>query len=61
MRSISDLISAVKARQQEIAWSLARGSASDHSAYQRLVGEYAGLEYTLETINNLLRDQDEEL
>jgi hypothetical protein len=60
MRSVSDLISAVKARQSEIAFSLARGSAPDVNAYHRLVGEYAGLEHTLEIINNLLREQDDE-
>lgn len=59
MRALSDLIGAVKARQAEIAVSLARGTAGDFSAYQRLVGEYTGLETTLNIIDNLLRDEDE--
>ncbi|NBW12831.1 MAG: hypothetical protein EBR82_32890 [Caulobacteraceae bacterium] len=59
MKSLSDLISAVKARQAEIAVSLARGTAGDFAAYQRLVGEYTGLETTLTIIDNLLREDDD--
>ncbi|NDD53650.1 hypothetical protein EBZ39_07190 [bacterium] len=59
MKSLSDLISAVKARQNEIAVSLARGTAGDFAAYQRLVGEHAGLQATLNIIDNLLREEDE--
>jgi hypothetical protein len=60
MRYISDIISAVKARQLEIAKSLAQGTASTHEAYQRLVGEYAGLERSLEIINNLLKEEEDD-
>lgn len=59
MRALSDLISAVKARQSEIAVSLARGTAGDFASYQRLVGEYTGLETTLNIIDNLLKEEDE--
>ena len=58
MRYVSDFISAVKARQAEIAISLARGSASNFESYQRLVGEHAGLELSLEILNNLLKEDD---
>ena len=58
--NVSDIIHAVKARQSEIADSLARGHASTWEAYQRLVGEMQGLERTLEIINNLLEREEDE-
>ena len=60
MGSISDIIHAVKARQDEIAKSLAVGHASNWETYQRLVGEHAGLQRTLEIINNLLEKEEDE-
>lgn len=57
---ISDLISAVKARQDEIARSLAVGSASSWDTYQRLVGEVQGLQRALDIINNLLEKEENE-
>lgn len=60
MRYISDIISAVKARQAEIATGLAEGNASDFLIYQRYVGEYQGLEASLVIINNLLREDENE-
>ena len=60
MRQITDLISAVKARQALIQQSMSQGNPVDWGAYQRLVGEYAGLEQTLLMINNLLREEDED-
>lgn len=60
MRYISDIISAVKARQAEISVALAHGNASDYAVYQRYVGEYKGLEDALEIINNLLEDEDDD-
>ena len=59
MRYESDFIGAVKARQHEIAASLAAGNCVNFETYQRLVGEYQGLEYALAVLNNLLREQDE--
>lgn len=60
MRSISDLISAVKARQAVLKEAMAAGNPVDWASYQRLVGEHAGLERTLEIINNLLKEEDED-
>jgi len=59
MRYESDFISAVKARQHEIASSLAAGNCVNFESYQRLVGQYQGLEYALDVLNNILREQDE--
>jgi len=60
MRYVSDFISAVKARQVEIAQALAVGQASSFDSYQRLVGEHAGLERSLEILNNLLKEEEDD-
>ena len=57
---ISDLIGAIKARQQQIAAALAAGTAPNFDAYQRMVGEHMGLQHALQMIDNLLRDNDED-
>lgn len=59
MRYESDFIGAVKARQHEIAASLAAGNCVNFETYQRLVGQYQGLEYALDILNNLLKEEDE--
>ena len=58
MNTTSDLISAIKARQAEIAASLATGVANWES-YQRLIGQYQGLKESLDILNSLLKDEDE--
>jgi hypothetical protein len=60
MKLISDFIGAVKARQAEIAQGLAHGNASDFNAYQRLVGENLGLESSLEILNHLLKEDEDD-
>ena len=60
MKLISDFISAVEARQAEIANGLAHGNASDYYAYQRLVGENLGLEASLEILNHLLKEDEDD-
>ena len=60
MKVISDFIGAVKARQAEIAKGLAHGNAADFNAYQRLVGENLGLESSLEILNHLLKEDEDE-
>jgi len=60
MKLISDFVSAVEARQAEIAQGLAHGNASDYYAYQRLVGENLGLEASLEILNHLLREDEDD-
>jgi len=59
MKTVSDLISGIKASQGEIALSLALGNAPTWEAYQRMVGQYQGLQETLDILNNLLREDDE--
>lgn len=59
MKSVADLIGGIKARQAAISQSLAAGNAATWETYQRMVGEYAGLEQALEILNNLLKEDDE--
>lgn len=60
MRYTADFIGAVKARQALIKESMAAGNPVDWSSYQRLVGEYQGLEQALLILNNLLKETDED-
>ena len=60
MNTTTDLISAIKARQAEIAASLAGGTATTWESYQRLVGTYQGLQESLDILNNLLKEDDED-
>ena len=60
MKTISDFIGAVKARQADIAASLAHGNAPDYAVYQRLVGEFQGLQSAMDILNNLLKEDEED-
>ena len=60
MKTLSDLISAVQAEQAEIAQAMTNGQPSTWDAYQRLVGEHAGLQKSLDILNNLLKEDDED-
>ena len=60
MRYISSLISAVKARQEGIRYSLAEGNAVNIESYQRMVGQYAGLQESLDILDNLMKEKDDE-
>jgi hypothetical protein len=44
VKTLSDFIGTVKTRKAEIATSLAEGHASNFEAYQRMVGQYQGLD-----------------
>ena len=59
MKTVADLIGALRLRQAEISQSLAAGNAASWEAYQRMVGEYLGLKKALDVIDDLLRDEDE--
>jgi hypothetical protein len=59
MRYVEDFIDQVKVRQAEIANSLTAGHAVNFETYQRLVGQYAGLEEALQILNNLLKEENE--
>jgi len=55
---IEQLIHVVKLRQSELAFSLASGNAVTWEAYQRMVGEYQGLQFTLNSIDRMLEEAE---
>lgn len=60
MRSTtSDLISAIKDRQQEISHSLLEGHIVNFETYQRLVGQNQGLQEALNILDNLMKEEEE--
>jgi len=60
MKTIGDLIGAIESRQAEIRLSLADGNAASWEAYQRMVGHYAGLAESLQILNQLLKEDNED-
>lgn len=60
MRTLSDLIHGIKARQAEIASSLVAGNATNWESYIRLVGHNAGLQESLDILNNLMKEDENE-
>ncbi len=60
MRYVSDFIGAVKARRAEITESLAAGNCVNFESYQRLVGQLQGLEEALVSLNNLLKEEEDD-
>lgn len=56
MNDFSQLIGIIKGLQADIAASLANGNANSYEVYQRLVGEYRGLEQALKAIDQLLTE-----
>lgn len=54
---IDALLHRVKLKQGEIMFALATGSAMTWEAYQRLVGEYQGLQDTLDMVNQMLEEE----
>jgi len=60
MNTTADLISAIRTRQAEIAASLAGGTATTWESYQRLVGQHQGLQESLDILNSLLKEDDED-
>ena len=58
MRTLSDLIGGIKARQAEIAASLVAGNATNWESYIRLVGHNAGLQEALDILNNLMKEDE---
>lgn len=59
MKTLGDLIGVIETRKAEISRSLAAGNAATWDAYQRMVGHHAGLEEALQTLNELLKEDDE--
>lgn len=60
MNTLADLIGAINARKSEIAVSLAAGNATTWESYQRMVGHHQGLQESLDILNNLMKEEDDE-
>ena len=56
MRTLSDLIGGIKARQAEIAASLVAGNAANWESYIRCVGHNAGLKEALDILDGLMKE-----
>jgi hypothetical protein len=55
---ILELIHVIKQRQAEIRMSLVENPVSNHEIYLRIIGEYQGLQWTLDTLNAKLAEND---
>jgi len=60
MNIISSLISAVKVEQDKIRESMVAGHVINFETYQRLVGQFQGLDKSLEILNDLLKEKDDD-
>jgi hypothetical protein len=60
MNIVSNLISAVKVEQDKIRESLVTGHVINFETYQRLVGQFQGLDKSLEILNDLLKEKDDD-
>jgi len=52
------LIHVIKLRQAELAASLAFGNATTWEAYQRMVGEYQGLQYVMNSFDRMAEEEE---
>ena len=58
---ISEIIKRVRAEQNSLAETLTTSmNVNNYEDYQRLVGRYEGLKLTLEIVNEILREDEEE-
>ena len=58
---IGDLIGKIKERRLELALSLADGYAINIESYWKLVGVYQGLGESLDILDDILKEKDEDL
>jgi hypothetical protein len=55
---ISDLIHMLKQRQAEIRLSLVDNPVGNYDSYNRLVGEYQGLQWVMDSLNAKLAENE---
>lgn len=58
---ISSFITLINQRKQEIAQAIVDGNAVNFETYQRLVGQYQGLNESLNILNSLLEEQNRDV
>lgn len=57
---LEQLIHRVKVRQAELQVALANGTPASWDGYQRMVGEHQGLQATLNMIDDMLEEENQE-
>lgn len=55
---ITDIIHIIKMRQAEIRLSLVDNPVGNYDSYNRLVGEYQGLQWVMDSLNAKLAEND---
>lgn len=55
---IAQLIHLLKQRQAELRMSLVENPVGNYDAYNRLVGEYQGLQWVMDTLNAKLAENE---
>jgi len=55
---IVELIHQIKHRQAEIRLALVENPVASHEIYLRVIGEYQGLQWTLDTLNAKLAENE---
>ena len=56
---IEALIHRIKIRQSELHVALANGTPITWEAYQRMVGEYQGIQQSLDMIDDMLEEKED--
>lgn len=59
--SINDFINLINQRKTEISQAITDGNVVNFETYQRLVGQYQGLEESLNILNSLLEEQNRDV
>ena len=55
---IEQLIHRIKIRQSELQVSMAQGNPASWEIYQKMIGEYQGLQSALDMIDQMLSEDD---
>ena len=55
---IEQLIHRIKIRQSELQVSMAQGNPASWEIYQKMIGEYQGLQNALDMIDQMLSEDD---
>jgi hypothetical protein len=58
---VADLIGLIKKKQVEIADSIVSGYCVNFETYQRLIGQYQGLDEALNIINLMLEEETKDV
>jgi len=59
--NLNDFINLINQRKLEIAQAITDGNVVNFETYQRLVGQYQGLNESLNILNSLLEEQNRDV